>query len=240
MTERGRAHAVRSAMTKTPRTPPSSTGVPRPPGDAPRSGISKQAPAEAPAESNPFASLASSAFGEPDGETKAFEVPRELIELARARAAEPTSTKGTLTPIAPRPNAELEATLAAYTAGLAPGSSGRAPSFQPEHGERPPRQEVETLRSQPVGTHEESGTVLRAQRATEDRGATPDRGSTGHRPSASERKPLLRSPVSAHSRPAPRSSIEPLRAGPPRGLPWPFYVGLFLVAGYCAYLLLNS
>lgn len=69
---------------------------------------------------NPFAS-----FAPPEGgaardmnvETKLYEVPRELIEIARARAngAEPP---GATTPLAPRPDAELEATLRAYTARL--------------------------------------------------------------------------------------------------------------------------
>src|SRR6186713_823510 len=69
---------------------------------------------------NPFASFAPTAAGaarEMNAETKVYEVPRELIEIARARAngAEPA---GKTTPLAPRPDAELEATLRAYTARL--------------------------------------------------------------------------------------------------------------------------
>jgi hypothetical protein len=69
---------------------------------------------------NPFSSFAPTAAGaarEMNAETKVYEVPRELIEIARARAngAEPA---GKTTPLAPRPDAELEATLRAYTARL--------------------------------------------------------------------------------------------------------------------------
>jgi hypothetical protein len=72
------------------------------------------------ARANPFASFAASEAGpgrEMNAATKVYEVPRELIEIARARAngAEPA---GKTTPLAPRPDAELEATLRAYTARL--------------------------------------------------------------------------------------------------------------------------
>jgi hypothetical protein len=191
---------------------------------------------DAQAQSNPFASLGSS-LGEPGGETKLYEVPRELIEIARARAAEPAASKGTLTPIAPRPNAELEATLAAYTSGLA-AISGKTPSSQPGRPEAPLRQEVETLRSTPAGAYEESGTVLR-------RDAVPDtHPRAGERGSARvplERKALLRSPVAprpAVPRQAPHSN--PVQPAAARGRPWLIYLGLCLIAGYCAHLLLSS
>lgn len=102
-------------MTKTPRIQPRSTGALPSLAGAPAA-----PPVDAEAESNPFASL----VGDGDGDTKLYQAPRELIELARA-IAERSSSAGTLTPIAPRPNAELEATLAAYTAGLG-NPSGRA------------------------------------------------------------------------------------------------------------------
>jgi hypothetical protein len=69
---------------------------------------------------NPFASFAAPEAGagrDTNAETKLYEVPRELIEIARARAngAEPA---GKTTPLAPRPDAALQATLQAYTARL--------------------------------------------------------------------------------------------------------------------------
>lgn len=53
-------------------------------------------------------------------ETKLYQVPRELIEIARANAKSRKSTAavGTLTPIAPRPDAELEANAKAYAAQI--------------------------------------------------------------------------------------------------------------------------
>jgi len=62
---------------------------------------------------NPFASLASSGQ-ETAAATTLYEVPRELIEMARAHASE-ADAAGTATPLAPRPDAELEATVRAYT-----------------------------------------------------------------------------------------------------------------------------
>lgn len=68
---------------------------------------------------NPFSSFAPRPGGvqDPGAETKLFQVPRELIELARARANRP-SDLGTVTPVAPRPGPELEATLRAYVASM--------------------------------------------------------------------------------------------------------------------------
>lgn len=257
MTERGRAHAVRSAMTKTPRNPPSSTGAPRPPAAAPRPEEAGPAPGEAPA-SNPFASLASSSLSEPGGETKLYEVPRELIEIARARAAEPRASKGTLTPIAPRPNAELEASLAAYTAGLAATSGAPVPSSRRPGAEPPPRQELdaEPPRRSFAGPCEESGTVLRRDvaRSAEPpplpplqsdpmrQSGTLPRGASERLP-ALEGKPLLRSPVSPSSKPAARPRSTPAStastAAAPRR-PWLLYLGLCLIAAYCVHLLLGS
>ena len=48
-------------------------------------------------------------------ETKLYQVPRELIEIARANARSRKHV-GTLTPIAPRPDAEIEAGAKAYAA----------------------------------------------------------------------------------------------------------------------------
>lgn len=79
---------------------------------------------------NPFASFAGLP-GEAGAETKHYEVPRELIEIARATASsrEPV---GALTPIAPRPSPELAASLHAYAAlvskaSVAPSSPRAAP-----------------------------------------------------------------------------------------------------------------
>lgn len=68
---------------------------------------------------NPFSSFAPRPGGgqDPAAETKLFQVPRELIELARARANHPPDL-GTITPVAPRPGPELEATLRAYVASM--------------------------------------------------------------------------------------------------------------------------
>lgn len=249
MTERGHAYALRSAMTKTPRNPPSSTG-PRPPAAAPHPDAAGSPPGETPGASNPFASLASSSFDEPGGATKLYEVPRELIEIARARAAEPKASTGTLTPIAPRPNAELEATLAAYTAGLAGTASSRPPSAQPVRGEPAPRQEVSTPRSQPPLAYEESGTVLRRdaprppeapqRRAAQSERAPPARPAASERLPALERKPVLRSPVSPSSKPAARPRSAPAGAAPARGQPWALYLALCVILGYCVHLLLSS
>jgi hypothetical protein len=220
-------------MTKTPRLPPSSTGAPPPPSGVPA------VDAEAP--SNPFASLATPE-ADGDGATKLYQVPRELIEIARARAAAPTPS-GTLTPIAPRPNAELEATLAAYTAGLA-NLAGRPPSSRPENGQPPARREVETLRSTTVGQHEESGTVLRRDAAA--RAPATARPRSGAKLQAIEQRPLLRSPIAPRNSrstaprnaPAPRSTL--VSAPPASGRPWLVYVGLGLILSYCAHLLLSS
>jgi hypothetical protein len=77
---------------------------------------------------NPFASFAPPSFGrDPGAETKLYEVPRELIELARARSSE-AERSGTTTPLAPRPDAELEATLRVYTERLS-SKPPRVPSL---------------------------------------------------------------------------------------------------------------
>lgn len=79
----------------------------------------RPSPRKAAAAHNPFASFAPEpgAARDTNAETKLYEVPRELIEIARARAngAEPA---GKTTPLAPRPDAALQATLQAYTARL--------------------------------------------------------------------------------------------------------------------------
>lgn len=49
-----------------------------------------------------------------DGATRVFQVPRELIEIARAR--DPGATAGTLTPLVPAPTPEMSAAVSAYTA----------------------------------------------------------------------------------------------------------------------------
>lgn len=60
-------------------------------------------------------------------ETKLYQVPRELIEIARANAkSRKAAAVGTLTPIAPRPDAELEADAKAYAAQVS--ESPAAPS----------------------------------------------------------------------------------------------------------------
>src|SRR5262245_41699511 len=51
-------------------------------------------------------------------ETKLYQVPRELIEIARANAKNRKAAVGTLTPIAPRPDAELEANAKAYASQI--------------------------------------------------------------------------------------------------------------------------
>lgn len=89
---------------------------------APTSTPSAPPPAPAPAPTavapthNPFASLTSTGQ-ETAAATKLYEVPRELIEIARANAGK-SAAVGTTTPLAPRPDAELEATLRAYTERL--------------------------------------------------------------------------------------------------------------------------
>jgi hypothetical protein len=240
MSEHARVRSLRSAMTKIPRIPPSSTDEPPPPSGAP--------PVEAEAPSNPFASLAGSEADD-DGATKAYQVPRELIELARANADSPSSG-GTLTPIAPRPNAELEATLAAYTAGLS--TSGRVPSSRPGAAAQPPgRREVETLRSTTVAQHEESGTVLRREAAARAPAAGQPR--SGTKLQAVEQRPLLRSPIaprnsqsaarnsqSAAPRPTPAPRSKPASTPAASGRAWLVYLGLGLILSYCAHLLLSS
>lgn len=72
---------------------------------------------------NPFASLAPSGR-DAAAETQLFEVPRELIEMARAHAS--ASDANAPTPVAPRPDAELEAVVRAYTARLS-SKPARAP-----------------------------------------------------------------------------------------------------------------
>ncbi len=238
MTERGHAYAARSAMTKTPRTPPTSTAAPRPPAEALGSEVAAQPSGEAVEVSNPFASLASPQPGDAGGETKLFEVPRELIEIARARATDPTSScAGTLTPIAPRPNAELEATLAAYTAGLT-STSGQTPSSKPARREPGPRGEVETetMRSgRPAAGDAGSGTGTRRNaapgRALETPRPRTAKQSAERGPGSSGRKPLLRGPIAPRSAPA-RPRSQPVSARPAHGRPWLFYAGLCLILGY--------
>jgi hypothetical protein len=68
----------------------------------------------------PFASLeptTPASTGDTGAETKHYEVPRELIEIARAKLAR-DARSGTLTPIAPRPSADLDAALQAYAASV--------------------------------------------------------------------------------------------------------------------------
>jgi hypothetical protein len=80
----------------------------------------RPAPRTAAATHNPFASFAAPEGGaarDTNAETKLYEVPRELIEIARARA-NGTEPAGKTTPLAPRPDAALQATLQAYTARL--------------------------------------------------------------------------------------------------------------------------
>lgn len=198
MNEHARVRSLRSAMTKTPRIPPRPRGAP-------------PAPADEQAASNPFASFGAAA-GDGDGETKLYQVPRELIELARARA-ENASSAGTLTPIAPRPNAELEATLSAYTAGLR-NTSERAPSFAPEGEAALSGSRAQSLEQKPL---------LRSPVAP--------RGPVAPRHSL---------PVAARHTEATRTSSEPVSSPPASARPWLFYLGLCLLLSYCAHLLLNS
>jgi hypothetical protein len=88
----------------------------------------RPSPRSAAATHNPFASFAPPEAGaarDTNAETKLYEVPRELIEIARANGAEPA---GKTTPLAPRPDAALQATLQAYTARLS-AKPPRVPSL---------------------------------------------------------------------------------------------------------------
>lgn len=72
---------------------------------------------------NPFASFAPTAAArDTNAETKLYQVPRELIEIARARA-NGAEAAGKTTPLAPRPDRKLEGTLRAYAARV----SSKAP-----------------------------------------------------------------------------------------------------------------
>jgi hypothetical protein len=86
----------------------------RPSNGAPaKAGFSSVAPSEAPRGGG--------------AETKLYQVPRELIEIARANAKNrKAAAVGTLTPIAPRPDAEVEASAKAYAAQVS--ESPAAPS----------------------------------------------------------------------------------------------------------------
>jgi hypothetical protein len=69
---------------------------------------------------NPFASLApapSALAGDTGAETKHYEVPRELIEIARAKLASDVRS-GTLTPLAPRPTPDIDGALRVYAASV--------------------------------------------------------------------------------------------------------------------------
>lgn len=76
------------------------------------------------ASSAPFAAFAPAPGGafESGAETKLYKVPRELIQLAKAEKSK-RGAGGTLTPLAPKPGAELEATLREYTASMSSGSA---------------------------------------------------------------------------------------------------------------------
>jgi hypothetical protein len=73
-----------------------------------------------PAAANPFASLAAPAGRtiafSTGAETKAYQVPRELIEIARARVN--VCPSNALTPLAPRPDQGIEATVLANAAAV--------------------------------------------------------------------------------------------------------------------------
>lgn len=88
---------------------------------------SSRPPNGAPAKTG-FASVAPSDAPRGGGaETKLYQVPRELIEIARANAKNrKAAAVGTLTPIAPRPDAEVEANARAYAAQIS--ESPAAPS----------------------------------------------------------------------------------------------------------------
>lgn len=85
-------------------------------------------PFEVAASKTGFSSVAPSEAPRGGGaETKLYQVPRELIEIARANAkSRKAAAVGTLTPIAPRPDAELEANAKAYAAQIS--ESPAAPS----------------------------------------------------------------------------------------------------------------
>ena len=85
--------------------------------------------AATPAARNPFASFAPAGGArEANAETKLYEVPRELIEIARANSAEADAI-GVKTPLAPRPDAELEATLREYAARVSSVPAGVSPAL---------------------------------------------------------------------------------------------------------------
>lgn len=97
---------------------------------------------------NPFASwapaMATAVLGDNNGETKHYEVPRELIEIARAKA-KASVTKGALTPIVPPPTPDLDAGVKAYTAPIAKSDSGLTERLVSEVVAAQPRDEPEIV-----------------------------------------------------------------------------------------------
>ena len=93
--------------------------------------------------SNPFASLLAPTSGtvaiHTGAETKAYQVPRELIEIARARAS--AGPSGALTPIAPRPDQGIEAAVLAYAATVSASTLREQPMLA-ESVEPPVRSEL--------------------------------------------------------------------------------------------------
>jgi hypothetical protein len=152
---------------------------------------------------------------EMNAETKIYEVPRELIEIARARANSKEAT-GTVTPIAPRPGPDLEATLLAYTEAMSKACArGHAsPEVVPvtreaSVSEAPAPSEVSgDANMSGAKTSEASGAVERVE------------------------------PRQA-SRSSEATFAKKIRAREP-ARPWPFYAGVSLILIYFAHFLLNS
>lgn len=208
----------------------------RPPNGAPaKTGFSSVAPSDAPRGGG--------------AETKLYQVPRELIEIARANAkSRKAAAVGTLTPIAPRPDAEIEANTKAYAAQVSespaapsdirlladasPASDGQSASS----GTRlaipsapPPADEVSGASSGEV-----SGAVVEAESLGDEPRLEAERPSG---------EPALESELAAHAElPADPRAADPENApeadGAASGRVW-FYASVLVALGYCAQLALT-
>ncbi|HWO11854.1 MAG TPA: hypothetical protein VNN80_20315 [Polyangiaceae bacterium] len=166
----------------------------------------------------PFAAVAPSDAPRTSAETKLYEVPRELIEIARANRRSSARTEA-LTPIAPRPEAEQEANAQAYVASIS-----KSPPA--------PREVHDTARNEPAPRD----LAISAGRypAPIDRAIATGRRPAPSVPTAAPAGDRVRPSTARNSSPGERRAAAPEAEAPPQRA-W-LYVSLLVALGYCAQL----